>query len=262
MAHLDRIFVYPFKSLDGVELERAELTPGGALAWDRRFALFDARDRIVNAKRTAALHALRARFDLDANTITLSAPDRPPVTCDLHDRRDLDAWLGAFFGQAIVTRENPHGGFPDDTAASGPTIISAATLAAVAAWFPELTVASLRDRLRANLELADVPAFWEDCLFAADRLIPFQVGPVTFEGVNPCQRCIVPARDPATGRAYPNFQRTFGERRRATLPTWTDRRAFDHFYRLSVNTRTRTPGILTVGDRIEILEPRVSAGGL
>ncbi|MGD1919501.1 MAG: MOSC domain-containing protein, partial [Pleurocapsa sp.] len=56
-------------------------------------------------------------------------------------------------------------------------------------------------------------------------------------GVNPCQRCIVVTRNPQTGEAYPQFQKTFIKQRKKTLPEWTERSRFNHFFRLAVNTR-------------------------
>ncbi len=129
-------------------------------------------------------------------------------------------------------------GFPDDTFSPGATIISTATLKEIASWYPELEIDDVRRRFRANIEIGGVPAFWEDCLFAdADSIVKFQVGGVVFMGVNPCQRCIVVTRNPQTGEAYPQFQKTFIKQRKKTLPEWTERSRFNHFFRLAVNTR-------------------------
>jgi hypothetical protein len=135
-------------------------------------------------------------------------------------------------------RRDENGGFPDDGNAPGPTVVSTATLAAVASWFPGLDVDSVRRRLRANVEIDGVPAFWEDALFgAAGDAVPFQLGAVELAGTNPCQRCIVPSRDPESGEPLPAFAKHVAERRAETLPPWAERTRFDHFYRLAVNTR-------------------------
>jgi uncharacterized protein len=147
--------------------------------------------------------------------------------------------------------ENETAGFPDDTDAPGPTLVSTATLAAVASWFPGLSVDETRRRFRANLEIAGVEPFWEDGLVGPPgTAVPFQIGETRWLGVNPCQRCVVPTRDSATGAATPLFQKTFANRREAALPPWAAREQFDHFYRLAINTRpapnptahTATPG--------------------
>src|SRR5262249_25513767 len=134
--------------------------------------------------------------------------------------------------------EDTEAGFPDDTEAPGPTVISTATLQAVASWFPGLDEQVMRLRFRANLEIGGVPAFWEDRLFAeVGSVVPFRVGDVLFEGINPCQRCVVPSRDPYTGGIFPHFQEIFARKRREFLPSWSTPSRFNHFYRLSCNTR-------------------------
>jgi hypothetical protein len=72
-------------------------------------------------------------------------------------------------------------------------------------------------------------------------------------GVNPCQRCVVPTRDPNTGEKYPHFQRIFTQQRQATLPSWTTRSRFNHYYRLSVNTRIQSSQagkVISIGDKV------------
>ncbi len=72
----------------------------------------------------------------------------------------------------------------------------------MASWFDDVTVDGLRRRLRANVEVGGVPAFWEDRFVGADAPA-FRAGSVRFEGVTPCGRCVVPQRDPDTGKDSP-----------------------------------------------------------
>jgi len=239
MPYLSKIIIYPIKSLDGVELAEATLLPGGALRGDREFALFDRQGTVVNAKRTAHFHRIRAQFDLSARTITLSADatDTPQTFHLDGDRPALENWFSQALGEPVTLRQNNHGGFPDDVVASGPTVVSTATLATVASWFPTLTLEDVRRRFRANLEIEDAVPFWEDQLFGEpDEKVPFQVGRVTFMGCYPCQRCIVPTRDALTGDRTPHFQQHFSAQRKATLPPWANPSRFNHFYRLTLNT--------------------------
>ena len=62
---LDRITVYPVKSLDGVAVMEAGLLRGAGLEHDRRWQLVDLEGRAVNAKRTALLHAIRAEYGIE-----------------------------------------------------------------------------------------------------------------------------------------------------------------------------------------------------
>jgi hypothetical protein len=240
MPHLARICIYPIKSLDGVILSQATILPSGALKGDREFAIFDEQGKVVNGKRTAKVHSLRSSFDLEARTVTLQVEGREQAWVFHLDaeRKLLSAWLSDYFGYAVQVLQNLEMGFPDDTHASGPTLISTETLKAVNSWFPELDLEDLRSRFRTNLEIAEVPPFWEDHLFTAvGDTVPFQVGDVRLEGVNPCQRCIVPTRNALRGEVYANFQKIFVAKRRETLPAWALLSRFNHFYRLAINTQ-------------------------
>ena len=51
------------------------------------------------------------------------------------------------------------------------------------------------------------------------------------------------------------FARIFADRRRDNLPAWAPRSPFDHYYRLSVNTRlgfAQDGKTIRVGDRVEL----------
>jgi MOSC domain-containing protein len=254
------IRLHPIKALDPVCVKEARIGPGGGLEFDRAWALYSADGQWVNGKRTAAVHLIRAAYAPDLSSVTLSVPDRrgfPTRTFEFPGgSSDAAQWFSVYFEQLITVRHSLEG-FPDDTVANGPTIISTASLDAAATWFPGLTSSDMRLRFRTTLEVDGVPPFWEDQLFGADKniLVPFRIGDVHFEGSNPCARCPVPPRNPQTGAEFPGFQKRFTELRRATLPSWAPQERFDHFYRLATNTRVASSEvgkILRVGDRLEI----------
>ncbi len=260
-AFLSRILIFPIKSLDAVEVKEARVLASGALEHDRTFGLFDANQKFVNGKRYAAVHRLRARFDLAADVVTLSDENGRGLgsrSFSLEgDRLELERWLGEYFGFPVSFRRNQDQGFPDDTESPGPTIISDATLAEIGAWF-DLPTEQIRARFRTNIEIGGVPTFWEDRLFAAaGTLVRFRIGDAVFDGVNPCQRCVVPPRDPLTGVGDDTFVRRFSELRGRTLPLWSSRERFNHFYRVAINTRAHGDQggkSIRIGDRIEILD--------
>jgi uncharacterized protein YcbX len=256
MPYLAKIFVYPIKSLDGIEVTEARLLEGGALEHDREFALVDEQGRFVNGKRTAKIHLLRSTYDLPNRIVTLNGQG-DTQTSSFHlddDRTALEAWFSDYFGYTVTLQQNLHTGFPDDTEASGPTVVSTATLETIALWFPDLTLEDIRHRFRTNLEIAETPAFWEDQLFGkAGEKISFQIGTATFFGSNPCQRCVVVTRDHLTGQPYPNFQKEFIAQRKATFPSWAIPSRFNHFFRLTLNTNvapSEQGKQLRVGDRV------------
>ena len=236
--HVSRLFIYPVKSLDPKICDRVEVLESGALKGDRTWAIFDLQGNFVNGKRNAKVHCLRSQFDLTTNTVRLQIQKTDKVAEYNIEQAELSNWLADYFGFPVKIKQDLNMGFPDDTVSPGATIVSTATLEAIASWYPELDAADIRRRFRANIELAGVPAFWEDNLFtAADRTVKFTIGDVEFMGVNPCQRCIVVTRDPQTGKPYPKFQKTFITQRKNTLPESVERSRFNHYFRLAVNTR-------------------------
>jgi hypothetical protein len=283
-ARVARVLVYPVKSLDPHPVERTRVVGDGGLRHDREYAMVDADGDYVNGKRERAVHRLRSEFEPDGPTLSLSGPGfgpesyRLPTEDDPGDRDALTDRLSDYFGYRVELRRDAEGGFPDDTTLSGPTVTSTATLREVASWFADrgVDVDGTRRRFRANVELgpttdgtgdADaetptdpLPAFFEDRLFA-DRgaVVPFSLGGVTLEGVNPCQRCVVPSRDPDTGAELDGFRETFVRRREATLPAWTRSDRFDHPFRLMVNTRVPRESVgesFGVGDAVRVGDVR------
>jgi len=260
MPHVARICVYPIKSLDGVEVIHAEVLQSGALEYDRQFAIFDEKGKFVNGKRHAKIHLLRSRFDLENNIVSLQIQvNETEKSFNIKSETlRLEAWLSEFFGFSVKLQKNSIMGFPDDTVSPGPTIVSTATLREVASWYSDLTEDDIRRRMRTTIEIDGVPAFWEDRLFSErDSNINFKIGNIQFIGVNPCQRCIVPTRNAVTAEVNSDFQKIFINKRKETLPEWVNKSRFNHFYKLTVNTRLVKQEIgnqvIKIGDELVIL---------
>ena len=273
------IRLHPIKSLDPISVAECRISPSGGLTLDRAWALYSVDGKWVNGKRTPAIHLIRANYSPDLRNVTLSVPgDRREIPTrsfafpDAHE--DAAEWFSVFFEQQIIVRYSENG-FPDETIASGPTIVSTASLQAVSDWFtprvveespptpkgftpiregfPGISLEEARQRFRTTLEINGVPAFWEDQLFGENErsVIRFRIGDVHFEGSHPCARCPVPPRNPITGENLDGFQKRFTQLRESTLPSWSPRERFDHFYRLSTNTRvapSETHKLLRLGD--------------
>ncbi len=256
MARVTQLQIFPIKALDPVAVTSAVIAPGGSFKWDRQWALFDESGHFINGKRFAGVHGIRADFDAAMVRVTLRLGSET-ASFDLQNTDPLTHWLGQVWGMPVYLRQDLEHGFPDDLNAPGPTIISTATLQMMTEWFPRLTLIQARARFRTNIEVDEVPVFWEDQLFkTAEQVVQFRVGGVLVEGVNPCARCVVPTRDPWTGEVIPGFQKQFVDRRRAELPEWTERSRFNHFYRLAINTRvpaSEAGKVIRVGDPIEMI---------
>ena len=278
---LDRITLYPVKSLDGVEVAEARVLPSGGLENDRRWRLVDFDGRVVNAKRTAAFHPIRAEYELPEKLISLSRwsdpPHTPAATFPLVPGTEGPCeWLSDALGLKVLLEERANGGFPDDRDAAGPTLISTASLEEVSRWF-SFDLAEGRRRFRANLEIGGCDAFWEDTLASPARaerppalgelppdlpgdpyadLPPpepreFSIGEARFLATNVCKRCVVPSRDSRSGAVTFHFREAFEARRGRGLRGDVDASGWNHLYRLGINTRlAATLSILQVGQRL------------
>jgi MOSC domain-containing protein len=259
--HLLNIRLHPIKSLDPISVSESRISPSGGLALDRAWALYSVDGKWVNGKRTPAIHLIRAAYSPDLREVTLSVPgDRREIPTrtftfpEAHE--DAAEWFSVFFDQQIIVRYSENG-FPDDSIASGPTIVSTASLESVCEWFPTISLDEARLRFRSSLEINGVPAWWEDQLFGEDErsVVRFKIGEIVFEGSNPCARCPVPPRNPQTGEILEGFQKRFTQLRESTLPAWSPLSRFDHFYRLATNTRvapSEQNKLLRVGDPLRL----------
>ncbi len=248
---VSRITVYPIKSLDGIEIESSRILPAGALEYDREYALMTHEGQYIHGKKFPEIHAVRAKYNLDEKTVSLTTPLQQGVFHLDNDRQELQNFLSEYFGFQVIMRRNQVAGFPDDSERGGPTFISQATLETVNSWFPQFDLENIRLRFRANIELIDTPPFWEDQLTAPLRSHTFfRVGEVLVRGRKICKRCVVPTRDPFTGEITPNFMRTFMDKRAKSLPNFVKYEDFDHFYYLAINTNID----------IDQIEKRISRG--
>jgi uncharacterized protein len=236
--------VYPIKGLHGISVDSARVLASGALEFDRRWAILDARGRYVNGKNRVEVHSIQPHYDLARLEVTLDGKtyslerDGSTIAKSFADR----------LGEPVEWQENVGTGFPDDTDSPGPTFVSTGSLARVGEWFG-FSLEEARRRFRANVEFDGVEAFWEDRLYGSW----FRIGDVEVIAVNPCQRCAVPSRDSRTGEHNPGFQKRFAELRQAEIPSFARTAQFNHYYRLTVNTRidaTHVGKTIRLGDRL------------
>lgn len=258
MAYVASIHIYPVKSLDGISVSQATILASGALKGDRSFAICDDQGEFVSSQRHNGTCFLRFSFNISNNIVGLKIQGTEQEIFFHIDRERarIESWLTSYFGFPIKLVENLITGFSDNIAALGPTIISTETIAEIASWFPRVCVNEMRQHLRANIEIGDVPPFWEDQLFAAsDEVVRLQIGKVTFEATHPSQ-CIVSTRNSFREEVYPNFQEVFTAKRNKTMPHSARRSPLSHLSQLNINTRVldRTSGkIIQIGDEVKII---------
>ncbi|XGB43180.1 MAG: MOSC N-terminal beta barrel domain-containing protein [Nodosilinea sp. LVE1205-7] len=159
IPYLARIDIFPIKSLDGLSVQQAKVLASGALQGDRTYALLNTQGNFIHGKSNPMVHRLRTHFSPDRNRVTW-IKDLPSTSVSFvlqPPRQTLETWLSDYFSEPVRLAENQAMGFPDDTLARGPTLISTATLETVASWYGDLTLAEVRRRFRTNLEIGGVP---------------------------------------------------------------------------------------------------------
>ena len=87
---VESISLHPIKSLDPLMVDAARILPSGALEHDREFALFDEHGKVINGKRDARIHRIRAGYNLETLSVSLNSSK----TFDLlHDRQEIEDWF-------------------------------------------------------------------------------------------------------------------------------------------------------------------------
>jgi hypothetical protein len=218
---LQALQVYPLKSARGIELARARVGASG-LAWDRHWMVVRP-DGVFLTQRTHPRLAHIAT-ELTPDGLRLSregcAPlllpfEAPLPALGVRIWRDacvgLDAgapaaaWVGALLGEPVRVvqapqrperRADPHYAGPDPPPLAFPDgfPLLICTQASLDALNERLGAPLSMIRFRPNLILTGLEPF------AEDRIDTLRIGGVTLRLVKPCTRCIIPSRDPLTGR--------------------------------------------------------------
>ena len=252
MAHVENIRIYPVKGLDPTAIESVTVSGAGTLKGDRKYAMVGSDGETLNGKQIDDIHEITSRFDPETDVLTVRETDTTRRFDLTSERDEAGEWFSDFAGEPIELRRREPPAFVDRPAL-GPSVISTGTLEEIASWFEGMKADGARRRLRPNVEVGGVPAFWED-RFLGDDPSGFEIDGIRLEGAEACGRCVVPTRDPDTGEPIEEFRQRFIERRRETLPEWIDEDAFEHLYTVMVITSIPEPGRggkLRVGDEID-----------
>ena len=228
---LSEIFIYPVKSLGGISIPAADLTPQG-LRHDRRWLIVDERNRFLTQREHAEMALLavapayngfllrhRQRPDLLPLYIPFEAtPDKTLFVTIWDDMvfawrgtPEADAWLSDALGRAcklvymsdMVRREVE----PDK-----PELNPAGTLVSFADGYPYLLV-SEESLAKLNAQLAEPvpmnrfrPNLVVRGLGAPDAEMgwaDFQIAGQSFRSVRGCGRCVVTTIDQTTAQKNP-----------------------------------------------------------
>ncbi|MCQ8103746.1 MOSC domain-containing protein [Methylomonas sp. SURF-2] len=263
MPILSQIFIYPIKSLAGIQLPAWEVDNNG-LRYDRKWMLVDGQGQFLSQRRLPKMALIKPRMERDS--LILSAPGQRDFEISLHpsgggelaveiwrDRclaRTVSSAADDWFGTALQT-DCSLVYLPDDQIRQvDQRYALAEDQTAFSDGFPFLLVSenSLNAlnrllqtpvsilRFRPNLVLADCESFAED----AWRRI--KINDIEFRLPKPCSRCSVPGIDPETALSA-----------KEPLATLNRMRRWDNHIYFGQNALHDRPGQLAVGDRVDIL---------
>ncbi len=267
---LSELWIHPVKSLRGLSVERAEVTPRG-LAGDRRWMVVDREGRFLTQRQQPKLALVHPQLDEDHNRLLLhdAGRARPDLELPLHlqsgkpvevqvwnDRvQALDAgdaaaeWISQAAGQparlVYMPEQSRRGvdpafGQPGDiTSFSDGFPLLIISQAALDALNRRLGRSLPMRRFRPNLVVTGTEPH------AEDQWRRIRIGGVELELVKPCSRCIVTTVDPETGER---------DAAREPLRTLMQYRLRDNKVYFGQNAIPRRTGWLQTGQPVEVLE--------
>ena len=255
---LEHIRIFPIKSLDPLEVDHVQVIDGAGLAGDREYALFNGRGNLLTAKRLdSKIVSIRAAYQDYGRRVCLQFGQESREFDLENDQSEIEAWFSTLWSYRITLNRNSKHGFQDDQEASGPTVLSCASLESVS-YNMGLELEETRRRFRANLEFSGFEAFEEDMLYGPPgKPRRFRVGDVEFLGINPCARCVMPGLDSRTGKeGLSEFRKKLSLLRLSQIHPQTEIARYGNYYRLAVNTRlapSQGGKQLSIGDVLTIL---------
>jgi hypothetical protein len=228
---------WPVKSLAGEPAEALRFDPRG-VAGDRAHALFDVHrgvPRRLTIRQAPGMLRWSATYDgvagdaLHPREVPLPHLTAPDGTRFRWDDPELPAALADDLGREVTLRRDLS--LMQDLGNSL-LVTTSATLAAVSEALRRPL--DLR-RFRPNIHLElDAEAYAEEG-WEGRRL---RIGDVELQLLHPCERCVIPTRDPDTTAKDPEILRWLA-RERSTL--------------FGINARPRGDGRIAVGDQVELL---------
>jgi uncharacterized protein YcbX len=222
----------------GGEPAGAVRVDGRGVGGDRTYALYDVHrgaPRRLTVRQVPRLLRWRAAYPgAPDDAVDPGDPPRPTLTApdgSVHawDDAGLPGLLAADLGRPVELRGDLRG---QQDLADSVLVTTQATLDALGA---ELGVALDLRRFRTNLHVTlDAPAWAEH----GWRGLRMRVGEAELELLHPCERCVIPTRDPDTQAKWAGLLRHLSR---------------EHAQLFGINARPLGPATIRAGDRVELL---------
>ena len=233
-GHVLSLHRYPVKSLAGEDVDALRIDRRGA-GGDRTHALIWAgTNKRLTARQAPRMLAWRTRYETPGAELDPAEPPLPVLTSpdgrELRwDDPGLPAVLEADLGWPVVLRRDTSGQQDlDDTLLV--TVQSSLEAACAALDIP----ADLR-RFRPNVYVALTADPFAEEGWEGRRL---RIGDAELKLIEPCERCVIPTRDPDTQERDPR------------VLMWLIRERRELF---GINAEVPAPGLIRAGDVVELL---------
>lgn len=232
MLRVSQLFVYPIKSMGGVELTEARVTDRG-FEHDRRWMLVDDNNRFLSQREFAQMALLKVSLHLDGLLVThavLGSHAIIPYLPETNETGSFTIWDDTVSGQYVSTDADKWFSqilntkcrlvyMPDDSERivdPEAKYVSEKKLTSFSDAYPFLMIGQsslddLNDRLEIKLP---IDRFRPNIVFtgaeayAEDTMASFTIGNIQFNGSKLCARCNVPTIDQDTAIAAKEPTRT------------------------------------------------------
>ncbi|MEM9984606.1 MAG: MOSC N-terminal beta barrel domain-containing protein [Bacteroidota bacterium] len=262
---LTHLTIYPIKSLAGIPLDSARVSPQG-FQHDRRWMLIHPNGQFITARQYPNLLLMQPRFE--GHHLIISSPDSSvsplwlPLTPQRTEMvevtifgdqvkaqlvsREVDAWFSEQLGISCQLVY-----LPDQSRRKvDPDYAEAEDMVSFADGFPYLIIGqSSLDHLNEKLDHPlSMRRFRPNLVFEGgvphveDEWKKIQIGPITFLPKKPCARCVMTTFDPDTA-----------EKGKEPLATLSQYRQQGRKVMFGMNLLHRGEGEVKVGDHIQVL---------
>lgn len=207
---IDYLYRYPVKGLSAEALETAEVEAGGAIAWDRAFALaqgnagFDSanpewlpKQNFMCLMKNARIAAIRALFEPRTGTLSLRSQDGAEISAKAltpEGRAEIARFLADFLGPEAIGEPSFHHVPGHVFGDSRTPVVSLIGLSSLRDYQERQGAHRHRRRFRANIWFSGAPP-WAEFGWLGRQI---QLGGATLRVVKRIPRCAATQVNPTT----------------------------------------------------------------
>lgn len=265
MLRVSQLFIYPIKSLGGIELTSARVTDRG-FKYDRRWMLVDSNNRFLSQRELAQMALLKVSIQTEG-LLVIHTLSRKQITIPFEPQTNqtgaFTIWDDTCMGQYVGTFADEW--FSDildmdcrlvympDASERGvdpeAKYVQEYKITSFSDAYPFLLIGqSSLDELNSRLDIAiPMNRFRPNIVFTGgepyteDTMAGFTIGDIEFKGTKLCARCNIPTIDQDTAIAAKEPTRTLAKYRRGKNNVY-----------FGQNLIHTSEGIISVGDEIEV----------